>query len=149
MAMWPTITTSMLLTSPSQLTCCYPPPPSRWGVRPHTHTHHTHIYTHKPIEHAHTHSQTYTRMLNHTAHTSTVSFNQTLAHSPISGFYLQGYFCPMIWFSHQCPPPLFARFFLPGCVHRSWDPSCHLCQCYSRCGPSWSFQPVPHQHQWV
>ena len=44
MAMWPTITTSMLLTSPSQLTCCYPPPPSRCVHMDHANTH-THTRT--------------------------------------------------------------------------------------------------------
>lgn len=85
------------------------------------------------------------------AHTSTISFNQTSASSPIIGSYLQGYFCQTISFSHQCLPssPSVLDSFLPGCVHRPWDFSCHLCQCNSRRGPSWRLQPVPHQHQWV
>lgn len=47
------------------------------------------------------------------------------------------------------PLPLLLLLFLhpPGCVHRPRDPSCHLCQCNSWRGPSWSLEPVPHQHQ--
>lgn len=37
---------------------------------------------------------------------------------------------------------------LPGCLHRSGDPRCFVCCCYSWCRPPWSFKPVPHQHQW-
>ena len=53
---------------------------------------------------------------------------------------------------NQCPPfppPLCTPFSLvpPGRVHRPRDPCCHLCQCNSRCGPSRSLEPVPHQHQ--
>lgn len=51
--------------------------------------------------------------------------------------------------SDSLPAPRAHSFFLPGRVHRSRDPRCHLCQCDSRRGPSWRLQPVPHQHQWV
>lgn len=83
MPMWPIITTSMLLTSPSQLTCCYPPLPLRWGASARTHTKtwstlvhmHWHAYTHKQVGHA-----------------STISFNQTPSPRPINGSKLERVF---------------------------------------------------------
>lgn len=57
---------------------------------------------------------------------------------------------PLYSKSNQCsllPPACAPLFLLSGCVHRPWDPRCHLRQCNSWCGPSRSLKPVPHQHQ--
>lgn len=109
----------------------------------------THVLLSTPaleVRHSYTRAQTYTH--EHAAHASTISFNQTL---------LKVQSMPLtcrIFLSNDLIPssmpsllPSVLGSFLPGCVHRPRDPSCHLCQCNSRRGPSWSLQPVPHQHQ--
>lgn len=52
-------------------------------------------------------------MHRHAAHASTISFNQTLARSPINGSYLEGYFCPAIFCSSSLPflPPFLTSSF--------------------------------------
>lgn len=67
---------------------------------------------------------------------------------------------PALEVSARNPPPRpLSRYFISptyshfclctvsGCVHRPRDPRCHLCQCYSRCRPSRSLQPVSYQHK--
>lgn len=131
--MWLTTTTFMLLMSPSQLMCCYPPLPSRC-VCTHTHTKQMNTLTHM---HRHTHTNLQPTLLQ-SASIKVLPKVQSMALT-CKDIFVQRF--------DSLPPSLCAWFFSSGCVHRPGDPSCHLCQCNSRCGPSWSLQPVPHQHQ--
>lgn len=59
-------------------------------------------------------------------------------YSVCSGFYLYPSFPPSPFLS-----------YLSGCFHWPGDPGSSVRCCHPWCWPPWSFQSVPHQHQWA